>query len=55
MAEIMPAVSQRYKSLKPQATSSKDTTQKFIFNDINKLKRDLRKNSALVQPIFQSL
>lgn len=49
----MPPVSNRYQSSHKRKGSEILST--FIFNDVNKLASDLRKNSALVKPIFQSL
>ena len=55
MTTRMPALSKRYGSLRPQIQLGKESnpiSPNFIFNDINNLSRDLRKNSVLVKPIF---
>lgn len=41
----MPAVSTRYRSIKNRQS---DFSQTFIFNDVKHLKKDLRKNQALI-------
>ena len=41
-----------YPSASNKRASAAQKANKFIFNDINNLKVSLKKNSALVQPLF---